>query len=130
MIHCAIYLERKRWKLSVYILENCGEGKDMADELADIGCKGYDLSEALRIVNQCDLNVGMTYSNLDKRCSLIMVGLQEDKSQFCNTIDHEKHHAVSHICKRDKIDMHTEEAAYIAGDVGEAMHEMLKKYGL
>lgn len=130
MIHCAIYLDRQRWKLSLYILEECGEGAEVAESLANVGCRGNDLSEALNVIHSCSHNVGLTYSNTDKRNSVIMVGLQENPSEFINTLFHEVHHVVCHISNKDGISIDSEQSAYIAGDIGEAIYNMLSMHRL
>lgn len=40
---------------------------------------------------------------------------------------HEVHHVVSHICRRDSIDPSSEQSAYITGDIGEAIYNILTK---
>lgn len=127
MIQHAIYLDRLSWRISIYILEECGEGVEVADALSETGCRGQELSEALAMMHGCDMNVGLAYSNAEMRNSIVMVGLQSDVSEFINTICHEMHHVISHICRRDGISPDSEESAYVSGDVGEAVITILAK---
>lgn len=130
MIRSAVYLDRIHWRLSLYVLEVCGEGRELVDDLADAGCRGEDLAKAMRMIDSCDLNVGLTYSNTPMRNSVVCVGLQADRNEFANTLFHELHHVISHICQRDNIDIHSEDAAYLAGDVGECVYRLIKQSSL
>lgn len=127
MIHWVTYLDKQKWRLSVYIVENCGEGNDVLEELASVGCRGRELADASAEVRRCGLNIGLTYSVASLRNTIMMIGLQDDLSEFVNTMCHEKHHLVAHICQADGIDMTTEESAYISGDVGELLYDCLRK---
>lgn len=125
MIHYVTYIDSVKWRLSVYILERCGEGRDVLEELAAVGCRGVELADASAEVRRCGMDIGLTYSVGSLRNTILMIGLQDNKSEFVNTLRHEQHHVISHICQADGIDMHSEESAYIAGDVGEAMYNSL-----
>ena len=130
MIHFVTYLDRERWRISVYVLEHCGEGSDVIEALSEEGCKGADLADAYHDIRSCAMNIGITYSYKSHRNTIMLIGLQESKSEFVNTLRHEQHHIIAHICETDGIDMYEEPAAYIAGDVGEAIYEKMCKYRL
>lgn len=130
MISFVTYLEPERWRIKVYILEHCGEGADIIDELAHEGCIGTDLADASHEIRRCGMNIGITFSVGEMRNSILVIGLQSSRSEFVNTLRHEQHHVISHICKQDGIDMHSEESAYVAGDVGEAIYDRAHKLRL
>ena len=68
-------------------------------------------------------NIGFTYSNIEKRCSLILIGITDDASEFQSTFDHEKGHVVMHISRALGINPFSEEYQYLAGEVGKQMFE-------
>lgn len=130
MMQSVVYLDKYHWRVSIYILEQCGEGAEVAEALSDAGCRGSDLLNSLDVINSCDTNVGLTYTNQEMRNSIVMVGLQDDRAEFVNTIHHELFHVISHICQKDHIDNNSEEAAYLAGDIGEAVYVVMNRYRL
>lgn len=130
MIRTAAYIESQRWRLELFIIEQCGEKMDIAEALAALGCRGADLAEAISEINKCGLNFGLAYSSKSKRASVIVVGLQEDRAELENTLAHELHHLTSHICETDNIDPRSEEAAYAAGDIAEAVYRLRKRHGI
>lgn len=130
MIHFTTYLRKEAWRISVYVLESCGEGADVLEELASMGCRGKDFAEVTTELMRCGMNIGITYSVGPKRNTLMVIGEQSDKVEFVNTLRHEQHHIISHICQEECIDMNTERSAYIAGDVGASIYEEMRKYNL
>jgi hypothetical protein len=48
--------------------------------------------EIFRDIEFIRYNIGYTYTNLNKKESLILIGLQDDDSQLINTIAHEARH--------------------------------------
>ena len=130
MIHFVSYLDTRKWRISVYVTERCGEEGEIIEALADMGCRGAELAGASNELKKCGMNIGITYSVGAMRNSILVLGLQDSRAEFVNTMRHEQHHVISHICKSDGIDMNTEEAAYIDGEVGEGIYIGLKKSDL
>ena len=47
-------------------------------------------------------NNGLTYSNMRRRVSIVVIGLTETPDEFQNTYDHEKGHLAMHIAEEDR----------------------------
>lgn len=130
MIHFVTYIDAADWRIECFILEKCNDGNDVIEALADAGCRGSQLADAAEDLTECGINIGITFSVEKKRNSILVIGLQSDKSEFVSTMRHEQHHVICHICTSRNIDIESEEAAYIAGDVGKSIYNELRKFAL
>ena len=74
-----------------------------------------------RLMEMQKKNIGFTYTNIEERCSLILIGITDNASEFQSTFDHEKGHVVMHISRALGIDPYSEEQQYLAGEVGKQM---------
>lgn len=72
------------------------------------------------------LDAGFTYSNMNKRRSIVGISPTSSKDEFLNTIVHEAKHLQSHICKYYKVEEDTEEAAYLIGFIVQEMYKVFK----
>lgn len=89
-----------------------------------IGCHGAALFEAIANVESDKRNTGLTYTNLSTRQTLVIISATTSAEEFLNTLTHEIHHVVSHICEAVGIDMASEEACYLTGTIARAaFHE-------
>lgn len=66
-------------------------------------------------VEMPELNQGFTYSDLNKKLSIVSIGLADSRKQFINTIVHEAKHIQSAICSYYDVDEDSEDAAYLIG---------------
>lgn len=66
-------------------------------------------------LRQSRLNRGLTYSNIALRRSVMVVGAASSASECANSLVHELHHLVAHICEGSNVDLSSEEACYLAG---------------
>jgi hypothetical protein len=73
-------------------------------------------------------NIGLTYSNLKGKCSVVVIGLTSSPAEFQNTFDHEKGHLAMHICEIYDIDPFSEEFQYLTGEIGQAMFPVAKNF--
>lgn len=100
--------------------------EEILDELENIGCKYTDEIEEDLTQNQ--YNNGLTYSNMIRRVSVVVIGLTETPEDFQNTYDHEKGHLAMHIAEKDHIDVFGEEFQYLSGKIGELMFPVAKQF--
>lgn len=91
------------------------------DKLHDMGCPVEHLNHAEDLLTSGIPNQGLTYSDKSKRHTLIVVGFATDVFGMLNTVEHEVNHLESHICEYYGINMHSENAAYLSGDIKEIM---------
>ena len=71
-------------------------------------------------------NTGFTYTNLDKRTSIVGISSTSSYEQFMNTIVHEAKHVQSHICEYYNVPEDSEEAAYLIGYIVQKMYRVFK----
>ena len=118
-------IRKYAWHVTVYYLD-MQEG-DASDEILDdiyrIGCRGKVLDEAERLLRSGKKNTGLTYSNYDRRESVMVIGRSRNASECANTMIHERCHLNAQICTYYGIDPLSEEAAYMAGDIGAKMYD-------
>lgn len=127
MIIQDIYLKDWDWSATVYYAVNTYYMDDILGELESIGCSEIELIEAEESLAGW-YNVGLTYSNLESRCSIVVIGLTSSPAEFQNTFDHEKGHLAMHISEVDGIEVFSEEFEYLTGAIGEAMFPIAKKF--
>lgn len=92
----------------------------------DIDIEGY-----WRIVVVYDVylgqdNSGFTYTNYEKRLSIVGIGKASSKSQFLNTIVHEAKHIQSNICTYYDVPEDGEQAAYLIGYIVMKMYDIFR----
>ena len=123
-----IYLEDWDWFVKVFYAVDTYYVDDILGELECIGCSGYELARAEEVLMSGDYNLGLTYSNLLGRCSVMVIGLTSSPAEFQNTWDHEKGHLAMHISGQDGIDVFSEEFEYLVGEIGEQMFYVAKNF--
>ena len=101
---------------------------EILGELESIGCNNKELEKAEDILSTGDYNIGLTYSSLLRRCSVIVIGLTTSPAEFQNTFDHEKGHLAMHISQELKIDPFSEEYQYLVGEIGLQMFSVAKYF--
>lgn len=115
MIRQDILLEKYNWKVVVCFLEKDSDIDDAMDVLSESDCVGTPLIEAYDHISQDIPNVGLTYTNVAKRSSIVIVGKSTSEAECINSIAHELFHVVAHICNHLNIDMQGEEPCYLMG---------------
>lgn len=87
----------------------------------DIDINGYWKIIVVYNVDLGQKNSGFTYTNFDKKQSIVGIGKATNKAQFLNTITHEAKHIQSHICKYYNVKEDGEDAAYLIGYIVQQM---------
>lgn len=106
-----------RWEVHCYYAVTTYHAKEIARQLAELGCDGLHLFKAVRNMESGELNHGLCYSDTSAGRSVMVIGLTSSAAQFLNSLTHELHHLVEHICQGRDIDTGSEAAAYLAGDL-------------
>lgn len=123
-----IYLEDWNWSVKVFYAVDTYYVDEILGELESIGCTEHELLKAEKVLSAGDYNVGLTYSNLPIRCSVIVIGLTSSPAEFQNTFDHEKGHLAMHICHELDIDPFSEEFQYLVGEIGMLMFPIAEHF--
>ena len=126
MIRQDVYLERWDWYVILYYAVDTYYMNEILEELEMIGCTYAD--EIEEDLTQHPYNNGLTYSNMRRRVSLVVIGLTETPDEFQNTYDHEKGHLAMHIAEEDRMDVFGEEFQYLAGEIGKQTFPIAKRF--
>lgn len=114
MMQDSVYLDKQGWNVDFLYDVTCDDALSVAKRLADMGA-GDKFIKLAEEKTGCSRNVGMTYSNMLTRETLVVVGKNEDSSEVMNTTAHETMHAVMHIAEALGLDPYGEEPCYIMG---------------
>lgn len=87
----------KNWKIKVFYECSCDDIDFIIETLKDINCPNKYIMEALNNLENCDLNTGLTYSNIALKSSVIIINKTSSFEQLINTIAHEYYHLICHI---------------------------------
>ena len=117
--------EISNWKVTILYEVTCDDTDTIIETLKDIYCPNKYIKEALDNLETCNLNIGLTYSNLKLKSSVIVVGKTSSFEQLINTIAHEYFHLICHIQKLLKIE-DEEELAYLNGDLNMRSFEIVQ----
>lgn len=128
MLKQEFYLEDWDWTAIVFYAVDTYYIDEILGELESIGCTDYELIKAEKILSLGDRNIGLTYSNLSGKCSIVVIGLTTSPEEFQNTFDHEKGHLAMHIANSLNIDVFGEEFQYLVGEIGLLMFPYAKNF--
>lgn len=117
MIRQEIYLSEYDWLVHCYFAVDAYYVDEIVEKLQEIGCDGEYLRRARANMESGRLNHGLTFSSVGE--SVLVVGITSSASQFLNSFSHELHHLVCHISEARGIDVNSEEAAYLCGDISQ-----------
>ena len=87
-----------------------------------LGCTGIPLEDACNLVLKGEPNKGITYSNVDTRKTVVVIGWATSKEEYMNSLSHEMLHVVQHISEQFLINMYGEEACYLLGGLVHACY--------
>lgn len=127
MIIQDIYLEDWDWHVTVYYAVDTYYIEDILDEVKALGGSTHTILNTKELISKW-YNVGLTYSNLENKHSVLLIGISTCPAQFQNTFDHEKGHLAMHIAESYNIDLYSEEYQYLIGEIGEAMYPVAKTF--
>lgn len=122
MIRHDIYLKRYDWRITVYYSVTCYYLYEIMDALRAIEVDKDSLAKAYRNISSCKLDTGLTFSNPERRESVMVIGTASNADEYANSIAHESQHLIKHITKALRLDPYGEEICYIAGDIGAAIN--------
>lgn len=112
MIKDVFYI--KSWKVTILYECTCDDIDYIIETLKQVNCPKIYIKEALVNLETCSLNIGLTYSNIKLKSSIIVINKTSSFAQLINTVSHEFYHLICHISKALKI-KDQEELAYLNG---------------
>lgn len=100
MIKQEIYLEKYDWNVIVCHIANQEDVDEAMDLLSSIDCKGQPLLDAYDHISTDSSNKGLTYTNVSKKTSVVLICKSTSEGEYINSLTHEMFHVVAHIiCK-------------------------------
>jgi hypothetical protein len=120
------YFITKGWEVTILYECTCNDIDYIIETLKDIYCPRKYIKEALNNLETCNLNIGLTYSNIALKSSVIVINKTSSFSQLINTISHEYFHLIMHIAKALDIE-DEEELAYLNGDLNMHSYNFIEK---
>lgn len=116
----------KNWEVVILYECTCDDTDYIIETLKDIYCPNRFIKEALDNLETCNLNIGLTYSNLKLKSSVIVISKTSSFAQLINTISHEYYHLISHISKGLNIE-DEEEQANLNGNLNMYSYKFVEK---
>lgn len=117
-----------KWNIYVYYNVDRENYREIAEMLFDFDCPERDIVKSLAVVTR-QYNTGMTFTNTERKTSIVCIGKSSSSEQFANTFVHEAKHVQSHICEEYGIEENGEEAAYLIGYIVQRMFRGIRRYG-
>lgn len=116
MIVQDIYIRRADWHVKVYHAVDAMYADEIIDDLIRIGCSGATLTKAKDSLWRGAVNSGLTYSNLKRHETVMVIGLTTSGAEYWNSLEHEMRHLLQHIEESLGLDHYGEEISYISGE--------------
>ena len=118
-----IYLERYDWTVHVLYDVRSSDAMYVRRCLRDLECNGVSLEDATNLMLGSEPNKGITYSNINRHESVVVIGWTTSSGEYANSLTHEMLHVVQHISEQYFINLYTEEACYLLGSLIQATTE-------
>lgn len=128
MIIQDFYIPNYGWRVRVYYAVTTYRTDDILKDFAEAGCRGIQLKRAYNSLKRNALDTGITYSNFTSRKTVMVISLTSSPAEFLNSWMHEMQHLCRHVAAAFGIDPYGEEAAYLAGDVGQRMFPAARRF--
>ena len=116
----------RNWNVTILYECDCDDIDIIIKTLKEINCPNKYIEEALDNLERCDLNTGLTYSNIKLKSSVIIINKTSSASQLINSVSHEYYHLLSHISTSLQID-NEEELATLCGNLNMHSYKVLNK---
>ena len=121
-----IDLREYDWTVYIFFYSRPSDSDYILAYLRSFGCKGDNLYNAKISLKNGRKNEGLTYSNYMKRVSVLVVGQASSFDELMNSSAHEIDHLAKHIVEANGIDVFSEEASYLVGDLTQKIYCVLE----
>lgn len=129
MLRQKIYLSEWDWTIHAYYsVDGHYYTDEIMDRLVSLGCRGRNLQRAYTNLSSGTVDTGLTYSNLLKRETVMVVGYASSGGELFNSLLHEMRHVEEHITKASHIEPYGEPVAYLTGELGRQMYSCIGHY--
>lgn len=111
------------WRVAYFIMTDSYDAEEILLKLYRLGCSRKFLCKAESLLNSGRYNIGLTYSNPNKRRSVIVISKTTTIWEFFNSYAHEVDHLEKHISKALGFSPYSEDASYLVGEVIRGMFQ-------
>lgn len=113
MIRQRFYDKATDWKIHVYYVVTEPNANEILQRLEKIGCNGHNLESAFYNLTSGKLDTGLTYTNSERRESVVVIAKTSTALEFAQSLTHELGHLSCHIAQHYGIPLDGEEVRYI-----------------
>lgn len=113
MIRQRIYDRETDWRIHVFYVVTRPDAEEIMLQLRGMGCKGRNLLAAYDNLTSGQLDTGLTYSNEERRESVVVIAKTSTALEFLQSLTHEFGHLACHIAGHYGIPLDGEEVRYI-----------------
>ncbi len=128
MIRQRIYVERYDWLVYCYFDCRADDADVILRILDEIGINDEQYARARSSLHRSVVNSGMTFSNIGKSVSVVVISHTSSPEQTLNTFSHELRHLADDIGLVNGIAVRGEEIAYLTGDIAMALASRLLEH--
>lgn len=126
MKRAKIDLREYDWTVYLFFNSRPYDSDEILVYLKSFGCKGDNLYRAKESLKNGRKNEGLTYSNYQKRVSVLVIGQASSLDELMNSSAHEIDHLAKHIVEANGIDVFSEEASYLVGDLTQKIYTVIE----
>lgn len=119
MKYKGIKIKKYDWEVDFFFGAYPGNLEEILGSLDWMGAAEHQYADAEKTIKENEPNYGITYSNIEEKKTVVILGNVTSKQEFNNTVVHEIQHIIQSISKVYNIDPYGEEIAYLAGDITE-----------
>ena len=116
MVQTGFWIGNRDWWVMASLGVDDGDLRDVYEGLRSVGLPERKVREVCDALSEP--NNGYTYTDYDGKYTLIYASRATSAEQMFDTIEHELNHAVEHIGTYYGVDPKSEEASYLAGELG------------
>lgn len=116
MVQTGFWIGNRDWWVMATLGVDDGDLRDVYEGLRSVGLSERKVREVCDALSEP--NNGYTYTDYDGKYTLIYASRATSAEQMFDTIEHELNHAVEHISSYYGVDPKSEEASYLAGELG------------
>lgn len=122
MIRQTIHLRDWEWTIYAYYSVGHYYTEEIMEKLVSLGCRGRKLQRAYTNLSSGNLDTGLTYSNMLRRETVMVVGDASSGEEMFNSLLHEMRHVEEHILRASGVEPYGEPVAYLTGELGRQMY--------
>jgi len=128
MKYKGIKIKKYDWSVDFFFNAYPGDIEEILDSLYWMGASEHQIEDGIKTIKENEPNFGITYSNLDNKKTVVILGNITSKEEFNNTVVHEIQHIIQSISKVYHIDPYGEDISYLAGDIAEMLTPQTKHF--